>query len=389
MINQSNISDWIERYLDLDLSAEQELMFHRSLEENPGWQDELEQEKVLRKAIAVYNVNRIKKQVRADLDSGKAYQVHDIPWKYILTIVGVLAVISYLGYSVVSLEYQKENDQSGKGKVLQKEKTEEIISDTLKHSASDITEKKDIESKETKSHKEDITNNSVRSFLAQMTEAVDTSAMLKVADSVSGSLVVKSEKAMSDTAVTVGKPVANNENKSNSKPLPVEDCSIVTISFSLSTEGTCPGNEEGVIKVLDIKGGKGPYSKVLLNEYEEEVPFTFLSSGKYKVVLSDKNGCMESQEVLVPEKNCDKPLELLFRPSLETSIKIPVSRESGRIEIIDQGNSIIWSDNFRFGNQFVEWNGNDRYGKKASNGVYAIMIHYDDGKLKNGFITVY
>lgn len=386
MINQSNISDWIERYLDLELNDEQELMFHRSLEENPDWNEELRQEQLLRKAIAVYNVNRIKKQVRADMDSGKAYQVSDIPWKYIFTIVGVLAIISYLGYSVVTLEYQKEKEQPTKKP--QKEDSKKVSIDTVSQTVSIDTFK--VKQKKVSKANKEITNESVKSILAQLSQKVDTAFEDSANSLTDTSSVISAKPEIKQVVDTVQKKMNSSDSpESRSKSSKPYDCSTTSIAFEVETDATCPGNNDGAVRVFSLEGGQKPYSKKLLNIYKEEIPFTFLGAGQYKVIISDKNGCATSKEITVAEKQCDKPLELLFRPSLESNIEIPIENESGRIEIIDQGNSSIWSKDFRFGAQYVEWNGTDRYGKKVSNGVYAIMIRYDNGVIKNGYITVY
>ncbi|MBO9699504.1 MAG: hypothetical protein J7604_04795 [Sporocytophaga sp.] len=178
-------------------------------------------------------------------------------------------------------------------------------------------------------------------------------------------------------------------SNASEKSLPSETtnlnpCEKTELSAAIKTIETCEGEEQGAIKVQQIKGGIEPYSYSVFDG-EEIKDAAHLQSGSYKVVIVDGNGCRKTYDHLtVKDKNC--PKDYSFNPFIEENWEIPSHGKAGKLLIYDA------SGNIYFEKQIVEgekdhWSGEGKTGE-IKPGYYIFVIDRGKGSLIQGSVTI-
>lgn len=105
-------------------------------------------------------------------------------------------------------------------------------------------------------------------------------------------------------------------------------------------DASCPGDRDGLIEVVAISGGQGPFTFQLDGGEERSVgQFGLLEGGRYELLVSDANGCASTLEIVLTQAS---PKEVLLPQRIEAFLGEEVCLE---FEILGGGlaDSIRWS----------------------------------------------
>ncbi len=105
-------------------------------------------------------------------------------------------------------------------------------------------------------------------------------------------------------------------------------------------DASCPGDRDGLIEVLAVVGGAGPFTfKLDEGEIQTVGQFGLLEGGRYELLVADDNGCTSTLEVIL---NQSAPKEVLLPTRTEAFLGEELCLE---YEIVGGGSpdSIRWS----------------------------------------------
>lgn len=180
--------------------------------------------------------------------------------------------------------------------------------------------------------------------------------------------------------------ISNTSEKSvSSEKLSLNPCEKTDLTASIKTIETCEGEEQGAIRVQQIKGGTEPYTYSVLDG-EEIKDAAHLQSGIYKLVISDGNGCRKTYDHLsVKNKNC--PKDYSFNPFLEENWEIPSHGKAGKLLIYDASGNIYFEKQIMDGEK-EHWSGEGKTGE-IKPGYYIFVIDRGNkGSLIQGSVTI-
>jgi hypothetical protein len=205
---------------------------------------------------------------------------------------------------------------------------------------------------------------------------------------------LQTDKDTEEHTIQEDKQVNNLKNEPPQKADPTvktntEKCHL---SFKPVVHPTCRGEATGSIEIdpESIEGGKAPYIFVMDHTGIESGSgyFRALAEGIHLITVKDKSGCTASQEVNLPERNCQTKKSFAINPDLGETFKVPYHEgESGKFTILNKGGIVIFRGNFG-SSELNEWNGTDSNGATAAIGIYVCLIEYTNGKSENIQITV-
>ncbi len=168
-----------------------------------------------------------------------------------------------------------------------------------------------------------------------------------------------------------------------SKPQ-LDKCAGIQLHASLGQASPCYGDQNGRLWLSEGKGGIAPYNIQVLDENKRSVAAQNLGTGRYEVILTDANGCIGKQSVIIQHKICDK--DYIFNPFSGDNLEIPAYHANGQLKIYDkQGN--IYATNAVQSDVPATWNGQSKNGE-MSEGFYNFVIEYSDNMIAKGTITI-
>ncbi|MCR6638399.1 MAG: hypothetical protein NVV82_05230 [Sporocytophaga sp.] len=171
----------------------------------------------------------------------------------------------------------------------------------------------------------------------------------------------------------------SSEEKSSLSP-----CEKTELTASVKTIETCEGEEQGAIRVQQIKGGTEPYTYTVFNG-DEIKDATSLASGSYKLIISDGNGCKKTYDHLtVKNKNC--PKDYSFNPFIDEHWEIPSNGQAGKLLIYDSSGNIYFEKQVAEGD-IEHWSGEGKSGE-IKPGYYIFVIDRGKGSLVQGSVTI-
>jgi len=191
---------------------------------------------------------------------------------------------------------------------------------------------------------------------------------------------------MEATLPLENKPVTSNTSEKSiaSEKLSLNPCEKIELTASVKTIETCEGEEQGAIRVQQIKGGTEPYSYSVFDG-EEIKDAAHLQSGIYKLVISDGNGCRKTYDHLsVKNKNC--PKDYSFNPFIEENWEIPSNGKAGKLLIYDASGNIYFEKQIAEGEK-DHWSGEGKTGE-IKPGYYIFVIDRGKGSLVQGSVTI-
>jgi hypothetical protein len=249
------IHEWIDRYLNGEMSEEEKRAFENELRTDEQLAQTLEAQKVATKIVIGEELLQLKKQMTHDLNVGGYYTGarNKALWYY---LTGALIAIVGLVYFFLRKDISSE---TGSVEIEKQETKEKKYSDTLRPV---------------------ITNDSMN----RIESPTRSNAKLNKAKKISF----------------------------HKKQLREISCVDSIINFSCQARGTCLQKEEGAIEidVKTIKSGKPPYRfSVLPNSgFSETTILSDLKPGKYQLYMMDSRQCISKLNVVVevPVINCSK-----------------------------------------------------------------------------------
>lgn len=190
---------------------------------------------------------------------------------------------------------------------------------------------------------------------------------------------------------TVKKEVANFEKVDVVKKdvpkvvTPADPCKNTNIIVTTNSKASCYKQENGYLQIVSIEGGLEPYSKTLRNETNEEISnFTQLASGKYKLEITDKNGCKKSHSISIENSFCE--IDDSFNPSIGEIWSIPSFTESGILTIRNTAGNIVLEKEIP-ASETTTWDGKNKNGE-IETGYFLFFIQYKSGSKQKGSVTL-
>ena len=181
------------------------------------------------------------------------------------------------------------------------------------------------------------------------------------------------------------KPTQTSVPEKQTETKKVDVCATTTLEAYIATEKACLGDQNGRIQVSNFKGGQAPYHFKIVDETKQTIPATRLAAGIYSVVITDNNLCTKTiKEVAVKEEDCRKDFEL--NASNGEIVELGIASSSASFSVYDKAGNSYFYKQFAEGEKII-WNGASANGE-AQSGYFIFMIKYQDGKVKQGSVTV-
>lgn len=204
---------------------------------------------------------------------------------------------------------------------------------------------------------------------------------------VAPSIIIDSQTVKMEAPVQQeNKNIISNTSEKNitSEKISLTPCEKTELTASVKTIETCEGEDQGAIRVQQIKGGTEPYTYSVFDG-EEIKDAAHLPSGIYKLVISDGNGCRKTYDHLsVKNKNC--PKDYSFNPYIDENWEIPSHGKAGKLSIYDASGNIYFEKQVAEGEK-EHWSGEGKTGE-IKPGYYIFVIDRGKGSLIQGSVTI-
>jgi hypothetical protein len=362
-MNKQELTYWrIHDYLKGKMKGNDLVQFENELNTNESLKDEVEMHRLANSLIINNRLNTAK---QTSLDIQKEYKKGSFSAKY---IIGGLVLIGTL---VGTYFFNKTtNNQPKTTEVQESNKIESQPKSAIQLETKPV--EKVISRKET-----------FKQAKLKPTEATETSI----------------PTAPVSISNPIEKPVVQTENTSKAEQasasesivqkliVQADPCDGIKISASTSSLGTCKGEETGAIYISDIKGGSIPYKTEIVSAKENiKMANKLLPSGKYNVLISDKNNCSTLIEnVPVKAIECDSKEEV-FNPFIGEHLTLPVHHSKTTFVVYDKTGALYFKQSIN-ANETFEWNGQSLNGETET-GHFAYEIIYEDGSKKHNTLTI-
>ena len=349
----------IEGYLNGTLSEEERSHFETELSQNTGLQQKVEASRLANLALMRNKLWDIK-NLSAEIDQEEKQASKTKRTTAIAT--GLSLLVAGVAYLIVP--NNEPNIQIQPNTKTQAIKTEQAIStkeaEPVKVPVSVQTKPVSAETKKTIETKQVETATSPLPAIAEHTEV----------------LVAKDEPT---------KPTPTNEPEKQIETTKLDICATTSLEAYIATEKACLSDQNGRIQVSNFKGGKAPYYFKIIDETKQTIPATRLGAGIYSVVITDNNLCSKTiKEVVVKEEDCRKDFEL--NASNGETVELGIASQSASYTVYDKAGNAYYQKQFAEGEKIV-WNGAATNGE-AQSGYFIFVIKYQDGKAKQGSVTV-
>lgn len=350
----------IEGYLNGTLNEGEKNNFETELAENTELQQEVEASRLANLALMRNKLWEIKNLSAAiDEEEKQASKTK----RNVAIVTGLTLLVAGVAYLMVSNNEQTTQIQTDTK--TQTVKVEQAISpkETKSIEVSSSKQAKNISSTETKKPTDSRQEETAHSTLPIVSESKEI-------------LVEKVEPKNS---------TQTSEPQKQAETAKADVCATTNLEAYIATEKACLGDQNGRIQVSNFKGGQAPYNFKIVDEAKQTIPATRLGAGIYSVVISDNNLCTKTiKEVTVKEEDCRKDFEL--NASNGETVELGIASHSATFSVYDKAGNIYFYKQFTEGEKIV-WNGASANGE-AQSGYFIFMIKYQDGKVKQGSVTV-
>lgn len=350
----------IEGYLNGTLNKDEKNSFETELSQNTELQQQVEASRLANLALMRNKLWEVKNLSAAiDQEEKQATKTkRNVAIATALTLF--VAGIAYLTISNTEQTTQKQADTK-----TQTVKTEQAISpkETKSVEVSSSNQAKNISSTETKKPTESKQKETAHSTLPIVYESKEI-------------LVEKVEPKNS---------TQTSEPQKQTETAKADVCANTNLEAYIATEKACLGDQNGRIQVSAFKGGQAPYQFKIIDKTKQTIPATRLGAGIYTVVITDNNLCSKTiKEVVVKEEDCRKDFEL--NASNGETVELGIASPSALFSVYDKAGNSYFYKQFAEGEKII-WNGAATNGE-AQNGYFIFIINYQDGKVKQGSVTV-
>lgn len=349
-----HISEEVERYLKKEMSIEEIHSFKKKLSTIPAYMETYQAELALREMIRTKQLHNLQNKIKSDLNKPSGFS-----WKW---LTGGLS-----GILVIGVLFLKLNNHIEENNILN--------NSNKKETSGSLTSK----------------NFSVEDETLGKTSVIKNYSNKIITDTIAKSY---DGPLNADSVVTIAPEVLNKNDEridQHNNEVAAIDCSKNPVTVDIVTEASCKGDENGrlSIDIKSLSGGTSPFQYALegVEDFSRQHIFSDLKSGKYIVLIKDKNACVTKITKEVGTRNCDKPIDEVFNPDL-SNWKIPIDGESGGVvKIFNKAGTLVYSENFELGSS-LEWNGRNENGIMLDKGQYVFLISYTNGEQKKGYISI-
>lgn len=363
---EDHIFEQIEDYLNKGLDASQRAAFEKTLHESPELSQKLRVHELANDMVVE---NRLLSVNAALLSHHNSQNGLSKGMKLGIATVLTASSIGALLYLINSPSDQKPSPLVANEKVVNSSKEMPIIAKNTAKTDDNTKEKIEIGKKPTQ-------KNVVSGPIAQTAdEKTSTSQTIKHPELKPAPTELKNETLVKDTKQST-EPVAT-------KPQ-LDKCVGLQLHAALGQTSPCYGDQNGRLWLSEGKGGTAPYHIQIFDENKHPVPTQNLSSGRYEVLLTDANGCIGKQSVIIQHKFCDK--DYIFNPFAGDNLEIPAYHANGQLKIFDKQGNIYASSSVQT-DVPATWNGQSKNGE-MNEGFFNFVIEYSDNMIAKGTITI-
>lgn len=359
MMENQDILDKIDAYLNGRLSKSDAFAFEQELASNKELAQEVELEKIINASVIDHQMMDWDKEIKASFKKEK--QENQLKNALYIAIPCVLALTAFLFFN------NKEE------KVDARKDFEKV----------EISVPKKVESKTSvplKSiKKEDVS-------VEEKNVGVTSPAKVIVDNKKSESRIeLQGIDYKSIKVEGVPQEVKPKEKLSIKQDLAQNPCENVVLSANVSANGTCANKSEGQIALSETKGGTAPYQyKIEGRNWSGEAKFDALFAGNYTITIKDKMSCETkwTKKVVVQEILCYQP-EIGFNPNYETWEYKADWGKPVVITIRNKAAQVVFQQEVEA--DFV-WDGKDNNGQLLPSALYIYTISGD--KIHQGSVTI-
>ncbi|WMJ72033.1 gliding motility-associated C-terminal domain-containing protein [Cytophagaceae bacterium ABcell3] len=379
----------IEDYLNGNMSAAEKDAFEKQLAENEALQKQVKLQKLASELVIENRLLKVKELVAKEKAKNSQSQ-----WKNIFT--GVLLTAAVTGSAYVYFgpteKPSVENNKTKKETQIKESKKEKTLGYSDSQNAGPVKETENTDIQTAAPKKEKTTAPKKVKKQRPAPSVLDTQEPKK--ETQKEKKEAKQKIAAVDTLhlKEVQDEEKNDTIEQNASKLDniiveklVEPCDTANIQASLNTKNACENEENGQIRVSEIKGGHDPYEiKVFDDSGEEVASYSSLPNGNYKVVISDGENCSKTFNTKVKATLCSK--DYAFNPYFGEEWEIPTRDQYGVLQIFNNQGLTVYQKNIPANNQ-LSWDGTSERGN-LKEGYYIFTIKYDDGKTLKGSVTI-
>lgn len=252
MSPRDNLYEWINSYLNGELSGGERLEFENRLQTDQEFAKTFEAQKIAYEIVVDKELLNLRAKIASDLSGNYPGKPGIQNWKYIVGGTILIAVVGIIYF---------------------------LLQDPAKNALPEKNEKS--------------------------VPAPDS--VLSVPDTIANETYVAPDEEVSETVnADPLPPVVNKENTT---------CSDTMISFSCQARAACAQRNDGAIEIdiNTIKSGEAPFMFSVRPDgaFQSEVTISHLKPGKYSLYVKDSEACLRklNVKVEVPQINCDHMLK--------------------------------------------------------------------------------
>lgn len=371
MNNDTQILQRIDDYLNGLMSEDECRSFESEIDQNPELQTEVEQMRIVNKAIYVSSLSSIKDQIASEIKNVE----YKPPFNYKKYLFISAFLMTGLFVAYIQFHTQKPDSQDSKISTVVLNKDERTI------------EIKNENTRDTFSVTHD--HHTVRH--------IDKILTIKKIDATVEN-IAKTKNNVSTESKTISTEEKENvvlENEIEERTKQDVSSKIETAPSKATTNDTpcvsthkliphspCKNENNGRI---EIKGSG--ISKIEMKEYNlNGQSFNDIPAGEYIIVLTYGNDCIFKEKISLAEKWCASNEAYSFNPDYETWELQHENGMAGNLVIFNNFGKEVYSTSF--GDNEVTWVGRDQQGISLPMGTYVAFVNYTDGKKERIELTI-
>jgi len=379
MKQEIEINEWIERFLNGDLPADERVSFRKKLEEDPDFAREVELHRHLHDIItdgAYLNIKsklksihlektRISKKIRRFTGFGIGGLIIGVILLWVLPDTG-----------------KTENDKNEPSVSVREDSV------AVQDQKSPLTEKTPEIAAVITSGAPSADQDPGDDKIPDITFQADT---VFAKEQIQREVPVENKEPKTEKQV----PEPFSENKPTSRKAEASskpDCRKIKIEGSFRESESCNNKPTGRIAIdrESLTGGQAPYTfSIDKVNFHDTLLFSGLYPTSYALYARDANKCISRiGTALIRSVDCTNAYQAVFAPLRGEIWTVPVDPDrSGTLNIFSKNAALVYSVRFT-GNETVTWSGTTLSGQALPMGLYQFEISYDDGGSYIGNVTI-
>ena len=368
MKTEIEINEWIESYLNGDLSTGETGLFRKRLEEDPSFAREVDMHRQLRAWIEDGTYLNVKNELK-DIHIRKTRLSKN--FKRITGFgIGCLMIGFVLLLVFRNTRSTKESYTIPAISMTTTDTADTFFSKAGKQSPTSLVKKVIPLEPLNRPVQDDMNRMSGDSIVINNSALEDT------------------QKPLPGTLEEVKLPVGDKT------PGPVKqvgiDCRKTKFKVELTVLQSCNNKATGSFTIHreSVSGGKPPYSFSLnTSRFYDTLQFAALFPGNYPVYVKDGNNCIGMAGV-AQIGSVDCTYQAVFAPLKGETWTVPVEAgKEGTLQVISKSGTLVYSIKFT-NNDIPVWNGETTTGQQLPMGIYQFEITYSNGSRFMGNVTI-